>query len=72
MWNLATNEEESFDADLQADDDFNLNSKGMSSFRKVSLVNPVGFLKRSCIRPWPSLKLAKVSEVNIIWLVVSL
>ena len=41
MWNLATNEEESFDADLHADDDFNLNSKGMSSFRKVSVVKPV-------------------------------
>lgn len=41
LWNLATNEEESFDADLHADDDFNLNSKGMSSFRKVSVVKPV-------------------------------
>ena len=37
MWNLALNEEESFDVELNADDDFNLNSKGMSSFRKVSL-----------------------------------
>ena len=47
MWNLATNEEDSFDADLHADDDFNLNSKGMSSFRKVSVVKPV-WLKQLC------------------------
>ena len=47
MWNLATNEEDSFDADLHADDDFNLNSKGMSSFRKVSEVKPV-WLKQLC------------------------
>ena len=38
MWNLATNEEESFEVELNADDDFNFNSKGMSSYSKVSLL----------------------------------